>query len=322
MRSSATKVTVVPGSSVMRKTSASGLSSRSGRMPWLAVIAAMRGRAEIGPDDARADQPEMRRDEEAVDLLVGVVGEREDDPVRPRAGLARLDGDAAHDAVAARRGRDLDDVAVGAVALDASVRSIAGASTARAPLRPRRPARRHRRGRAQGRRRRGRTGEDGREATSALGSGASRHAASSVTRIGGSWRGQGRLRRCRPCIAAAVTACRRQPVARAGPHRADDPASAVDAEIGPRHRPRGRNPTFSSSRREAALMRQAGRLDAVQRKLGEGEAQRAAHGRGHMALAGMALRPSSSRACRPARRRGARGRASGRRAASPIARRR
>ena len=32
----------------------------------------------------------MRRDEEAVDLLVGIVGEREDDPVRPRAGLARL----------------------------------------------------------------------------------------------------------------------------------------------------------------------------------------------------------------------------------------
>ena len=60
----------------------------------------------------------MRRDEEAVDLLVGVVGQREHDPVGTRAGLARLDGDAPHDAVAARRRRDLDDVAVGAVALD------------------------------------------------------------------------------------------------------------------------------------------------------------------------------------------------------------
>ena len=74
--------------------------------------------AEIGPDHAGIDQPEMRRDQDAVDLLVGVVGEREDDPVGPRAGVARLHGDAADDAVLAGRGRDLDQVAVRAVALD------------------------------------------------------------------------------------------------------------------------------------------------------------------------------------------------------------
>ncbi len=67
--------------------SASGLSSRSGRMPWLAVMASMRVDAEIGPDDAGAGEAEMRRDEQAVDLLVGVVGQREDDPVRPGARL-------------------------------------------------------------------------------------------------------------------------------------------------------------------------------------------------------------------------------------------
>ena len=87
-------------------------------MPWLAVMAAMRDGAEIGPDHARADQAEMRRDEEAVDLLVGVVGEREDDPVRAGAGFARFHRDAADDAVAAGRRRNADFVAVGAIALD------------------------------------------------------------------------------------------------------------------------------------------------------------------------------------------------------------
>ena len=74
--------------------------------------------AEIGPDDARSGETEMRRDEETVDLLVGVVGEGEDDPVGTRVGFARLDGDAAHDAVAARGRGDLDEVAVRAVMLD------------------------------------------------------------------------------------------------------------------------------------------------------------------------------------------------------------
>ena len=117
-RSSATKVTVVPGSRVMRKMSASALSSRSGRMPWLAVIAAMRVDAEIRPEHAGAGEAEMRRDQKAVDLLVGVVGEREDDPVRPGAGLAGLHGDAADDAVAPGRRGDADLVPVRAVALD------------------------------------------------------------------------------------------------------------------------------------------------------------------------------------------------------------
>ena len=40
--SSATKVTIDPGSSVTRKTSASRLLSRSGAIPWLGVIAVMR----------------------------------------------------------------------------------------------------------------------------------------------------------------------------------------------------------------------------------------------------------------------------------------
>ena len=43
--------------------------------------------AEIGPDDARPGEPEMRRDQETVDLLVGVVGEREDDPVGTRVAI-------------------------------------------------------------------------------------------------------------------------------------------------------------------------------------------------------------------------------------------
>jgi hypothetical protein len=56
--------------------------------------------------------------EQALDLLVRVVGEREHDPVGPGAGDPRLHGDAPHDAVAARGRGDADLVAVGAVALD------------------------------------------------------------------------------------------------------------------------------------------------------------------------------------------------------------
>ena len=58
------------------------------------------------------------RNQQAVDLLVGVIGQREHDPVRPRPGFARPDGDAPDDAVGTRRGRDLDDVAIRLVALD------------------------------------------------------------------------------------------------------------------------------------------------------------------------------------------------------------
>ena len=53
----------------------------------------------------------MRRDDEALDLLVGVVGEPEHDPVRMRARFLGLDLDAAGDPVRTRRGRDLQPVA-------------------------------------------------------------------------------------------------------------------------------------------------------------------------------------------------------------------
>ena len=67
--------------------------------------------AEIGPDQAGADHAVMRHDDQPVDLLVAVVGEREHRPVG--VALARAHLDAAHDAVGAGRGRDLDAVAVG-----------------------------------------------------------------------------------------------------------------------------------------------------------------------------------------------------------------
>ena len=60
----------------------------------------------------------MRGDEDPVHLLVGVVGQREDHPVRPRAGIAGFHHDAAHDPVLARCRGDLDEVAVRTIALD------------------------------------------------------------------------------------------------------------------------------------------------------------------------------------------------------------
>ena len=52
----------------------------------------------------------MGRHEQALDLLVGVVGEGEDDPVRLGAALFGADLDAPDDAVGTRRGRDLQAV--------------------------------------------------------------------------------------------------------------------------------------------------------------------------------------------------------------------
>ena len=75
-------------------------------------------RAEIGPDDAGADEAEMRRHDEALDLLVGVVGEREDDPVRPRAGILGAHLDPAHDPVGTRRRRDEQAIALRGIAFD------------------------------------------------------------------------------------------------------------------------------------------------------------------------------------------------------------
>ena len=74
--------------------------------------------AEIGPDHARADEAEMRRDDQAGQLLVGVVGQREHDPGRLGPRLERADLDAPDDAVCARRRRHLDAVAMRAVVLD------------------------------------------------------------------------------------------------------------------------------------------------------------------------------------------------------------
>ena len=53
----------------------------------------------------------MRHDDQPVDLLVGIIGEREHRPVG--VALARAHLDAAHDAVGAGRGGNLDAVAVG-----------------------------------------------------------------------------------------------------------------------------------------------------------------------------------------------------------------
>ena len=58
----------------------------------------------------------MRRHDQAVDLLIAVVGEREYRPVV--AGLARAYFDPADNGVGPGRGRDLNAVALGALALD------------------------------------------------------------------------------------------------------------------------------------------------------------------------------------------------------------
>ncbi len=58
----------------------------------------------------------MRGDDQAVELVVGVVGEREHNPVL--AALAGADFDAADDAVGARRGRNLDAVRVAVLMLE------------------------------------------------------------------------------------------------------------------------------------------------------------------------------------------------------------
>ena len=72
--------------------------------------------AEIGPQQAGAGHLVVRHDDQPVDLLVARIGEREHRPVG--AGFARAHLDAADDAVRARRGRDLDAVAVAGRPLD------------------------------------------------------------------------------------------------------------------------------------------------------------------------------------------------------------
>ncbi len=58
----------------------------------------------------------MRRDDQAVELVVGVVGEREHHPVLSALAGAHLD--AADDAVGSRRGRHLDAVGVAALMIE------------------------------------------------------------------------------------------------------------------------------------------------------------------------------------------------------------
>ena len=60
----------------------------------------------------------MRRDDQPFDLLVRIIGQREDDPGGLGARFERADLDAPHDAVRAGRCRDLDAVALRTVALD------------------------------------------------------------------------------------------------------------------------------------------------------------------------------------------------------------
>src|SRR3954452_10228874 len=58
----------------------------------------------------------MRRDDQTVELVVGVVGEREHHPVL--AAFAGADLDAANDAVGAGRGGNLDAVGVAALMVE------------------------------------------------------------------------------------------------------------------------------------------------------------------------------------------------------------
>ena len=72
--------------------------------------------SEIGPQQSRRHDAIMRRHDQAIELVVGVVGEREHHPVL--AAFAGADFDAADDAVGARRGGDLDAVGVAALMIE------------------------------------------------------------------------------------------------------------------------------------------------------------------------------------------------------------
>ncbi len=72
--------------------------------------------SEIGPQQSRRHDAIMRCDDQAVELVVGIVGEREHHPVLSAFAGAHLD--AADDAVGARRGGDLDAVGVAALVIE------------------------------------------------------------------------------------------------------------------------------------------------------------------------------------------------------------
>ena len=67
---------------------------------------------QIGPEQSGVHQPEMRRHDQPVNLLVGGVGKREDAPVAGRAGVVGLHLDAADDTVGTRRRGDLKVLAL------------------------------------------------------------------------------------------------------------------------------------------------------------------------------------------------------------------
>ncbi len=75
-------------------------------------------RAEVRPDHPGADEAEMRRLDQPLDLFAGIVGEREDDPVRARSLFLGAHLDAADDAVRARRRRDEQAIPHRIVAFD------------------------------------------------------------------------------------------------------------------------------------------------------------------------------------------------------------
>ncbi len=96
--------------------SAVALSWRSGRSPTLGVMLATRERPRSGQISPEFDHLVMRHDDEAIELFVARIGEREDRPVV--AALARAHFDAPDDAVGTGRGRHLDAVAFGLLLLD------------------------------------------------------------------------------------------------------------------------------------------------------------------------------------------------------------
>ena len=72
--------------------------------------------AEVGPQQAGRHDAVMRRDDQTIELIVGVVGEREHHPVLAAFTGAHLD--AADDAVGSGRGGDLDAVGVAALMVE------------------------------------------------------------------------------------------------------------------------------------------------------------------------------------------------------------
>jgi hypothetical protein len=82
------KVTTAPGSSVMQEDVGVGLACRSTAIAFEGVMAAMRTEPRSGQNRPEPTRAEMRRDDQAVELLVGGVGEREHGPVLAASSLA------------------------------------------------------------------------------------------------------------------------------------------------------------------------------------------------------------------------------------------